>query len=374
MSKTNMKKVFLYAYDRRNLGDDLFVHTIVKRYPDTRFYMWSDKTNQTTFQSLHNLKVMDKDSVFVQLLKRIRPSFVSRYRAWMESRCQAVVYIGGSIFMEYENWKQILNWWEYEAENRPLYIMGANFGPYRSEAFRNKLAEIFCSSRDVCFRDQYSYKKFCKIPTVRYAPDILFSYPVEKTDVIHKQIFVSPIDCSTRGEGEHTLSAYSDNYFSTLRRLLNNYLEDGYCLVLASFCSEEGDDQAVKKLLGALSLTEDDHRVKCLFYDGTNIKDMLAGISSSEYVIATRFHAAILALVTGRPVFPIVYSDKTINVLQDIGFRGNYADLRDLEPISYEYSKFNLEHSQNIDAEHLARMAEGHFSMLDQCLNPKAFW
>ena len=44
-----MKKLFLYAYDRRNLGDDLFVHIITKRYPDVKFYMWSDKMNRETF-------------------------------------------------------------------------------------------------------------------------------------------------------------------------------------------------------------------------------------------------------------------------------------------------------------------------------------
>lgn len=364
-----MKRVFLYAYDKQNLGDDLFVYTITKRYPDVRFYMWSDKVNQTIFQSLHNLKVVDRDSAFVRLLKRIRPSFVARYRAWLENRCRAVVYIGGSIFMEYENWEQILNWWDYETQNRPFYIIGANFGPYHSEAFRNKLAEIFCSARDVCFRDQYSYKKFCKVPTVRYAPDILFSYPMKKPAVIHKQIFVSPINCETRKEGDRTLSAYSDNYLSTLTGLLKSYLSDGYSLVLASFCKEEGDEQAARKLMMTLSLTEEDHRVRCISYDGTNMEDMLIEIASSEYVIATRFHAAILALVSGRPVFPIVYSDKTINVLKDIGFQGNYADLRNMEPISYEYSKLNLEYFQNIDTENLARMAEGHFVMLDRCLN-----
>lgn len=364
-----MKRVFLYAYDKRNLGDDLFVYTITKRYPDVRFYIWSDKVNQTTFQSLHNLKVLDRDSIFVRLLNRLRSSFVPRYRAWLESRCQAVVYIGGSIFIEYENWKQILNWWDYEAQNRQFYIMGANFGPYHSEAFRNKLAEIFCSAQDVCFRDQYSYQKFCKVPTVRYAPDILFSYPIKKAAVINKQIFVSPINCETRGEGNHTLSIYSDKYFSNLTGLLKSYLADGYSLVLASFCNEEGDEEAVRKLMKALSLTEEYHRVRCISYDGTNMENMLIEIASSEYVIATRFHATVLALISGRPVFPIVYSDKTINVLQDIGFRGNYADLRKLGPISYEYSKFNLECLQNIDVENLARMAEDHFSMLDCCLN-----
>lgn len=364
-----MKRVFLYAYDKQNLGDDLFVYTITKRYPDVRFYIWSDKINQTTFQSLHNLKVVDRNSIFVQLLNRIRSSFVPRYREWLESRCQAVVYIGGSIFMEYKNWEQILNWWDYETQNRSFYIMGANFGPYRSESFRNKLAEIFYSAKDVCFRDQYSYKKFCKVPTVRYAPDILFSYPMKKAVVIHKQIFVSPINCETRKEGSNTLSAYSEKYFSNLTGLLKSYLADGYSLILASFCNQEGDEQAVRKLMKALSLKKEYHRVRCISYDGTNMEAMLNEIASSEYVIATRFHATILALVSGRPVFPIVYSDKTINVLQDIGFGGNYADLRNLEPIPYEYSRFNLEYSQNIDIENLAKMAESHFAMLDRCLN-----
>lgn len=364
-----MKKVFLYAYDRRNLGDDLFVHTIVKRYPNSQFYMWSDKINQKTFQSLSNLKVINKNNVFVRLLNEIRPSLVLRYRAWLERRCKAVVYIGGSIFIEYENWNQILNWWEYEVKNRPFYIMGANFGPYHSEAFRDRLAKIFCNAKDVCFRDQYSYKKFREVSTVRYAPDILFSYPMKKSHVIHKQIFVSPINCKARGEGNNTLSVYSDKYYFSLTEILKGYLADGYSLVLASFCSEEGDDEAVMKLMRALALTKDNPRVKCIFYDGTNIEDILMRISSSEYVIASRFHAAILALVSERPVFPIVYSDKTINVLKDLGFQGNYADLRNMELISYEDSKANLGHLQNFDIENLARKAEEHFAMLDHYLN-----
>lgn len=364
-----MKKVFLYAYDKQNLGDDLFVHTIAKRYPDTRFYIWSDKKNRKTFRSLRNLKVVDKNSTFVGLLNRLRASFVPRYRAWLEGRCQAVVYIGGSIFMEYENWKQILNWWSYEVQNYPFYIIGANFGPYRSEAFRQGLAEIFLQAQDVCFRDQYSYNMFCNVPTVRCAPDILFSYPIKKVNVVSKQIFVSPINCATRKEGECILSAYSDKYFATLTKLLKDYLADGYSLVFASFCNEEGDDQAIKRLTDELCLMADENKIRCLFYDGTNIDEMLAGIASSEYVIATRFHATILALSSGRPVFPIVYSNKTINTLKDIGFRGNYVDLRDMGPVSYEYSKANLIHSQNLNTADLAKKAEKHFAALDLCLN-----
>ena len=52
-----MKKAFLYAYDRQNLGDDLFVHTITGRYPNTQFYMWSDRKNRETFSFLPNQNI-----------------------------------------------------------------------------------------------------------------------------------------------------------------------------------------------------------------------------------------------------------------------------------------------------------------------------
>lgn len=364
-----MKKVFLYAYDHRNLGDDLFVHAITRRYPNVEFYFWSDRNNRKTFQRISNMKVLDKNSALVQMLHRLRPSFVSRYKGWLESRCNAVVYIGGSIFMEYENWEQILTWWEYEVQNRPFYILGANFGPYKSEAFRDKLADIFSDAKDICFRDQYSYKKFRKVSTARYAPDILFSYPIPKVSIIKKQLFVSPIDCSSRGEGKTSLSAYGEHYFTILSSLLKRYLSDGYRLVLASFCKEEGDEQVIQRLMDFFGADKKDGRIVNLFYDGTNTEEMIEALAESEYVIATRFHAAILALAAGRPVFPIVYSDKTIHVLEDIGFLGNYVDLRNMSSISYEDSRSNLDKPQKIDIVRLAQRAQEHFTMLDQELN-----
>lgn len=360
-----MKKVFLYAYDKQNLGDDLFIHTIVRRYLDVQFYIWSGRENRKTFQSLPNLKVVDKDGALIRTLNWLRPSLVSRYRAWLENCCQAVVYIGGSIFMEYENWEQILTWWEYEVKNRPFYIMGANFGPYKSEGFRNKLAEIFRDVKDVCFRDRYSFEKFHEVPTVRCAPDILFSYPMPKVPVATKQLFVSPIDCASRGEGEISLSIFDEHYISALSSMLKDYLNDGFRLVLASFCKAEGDDRAIEKLLSAMSVRQDDPRVRILSYDGTNVVEMTSAIAESGYVIATRFHATILALAAGRPVFPIVYSDKTMHVLEDIGFTGKFADLRNMEPISYADSQANLDAPQIMDTNSLAKKAQGHFAKLD---------
>ncbi len=318
-----MKKVFLYAYDRQNLGDDLFVHTITKRYPKAQFYLWSDKINQRVFSCLPNLKVLDQDSRFVGFLKKLRPSLLARYRAWLEKRCDAVVYIGGSIFMEYDNWEQILSWWEYEAENRPFYVLGANFGPYHSEGYRQKLADIFAKMQDVCFRDTYSSELFQDVPTVRQASDILFAYPMPQVAVKEKQIFVSVIDCASRDDS-HGLKGLDSRYVSGMTELLRGYLKQGYTPVLCSFCRHEGDELGIQKILNALG----DSPVQTLSYDGTNADTIVKAMAQSELVIGTRFHATILALAAGRPVLPIIYSDKTLHVLQDLGFDGVCYDIR----------------------------------------------
>lgn len=354
-----MKKCFLYAYDRQNLGDDLFVHTITKRYPDVQFYMWSDRRNRETFRCLPNLKVVDKDSRFVKFLHWLRPSLVPGYRNWLENRCEAVVYIGGSIFIEYDIWEQILTWWEYEAENRPFYVLGANFGPYHTEAYRQKLSKILAKMKDVCFRDKYSYDLFCENDTVRCAPDILFSYPMPKVPVKDKQIFVSVIDCAIK-EG---LSDCDQSYVDNMASMLRGYLEDGCTLVLGSFCKEEGDEQGIEKILSAMG-GKDDPRIRVLAYNGTNAEEMTRAIAQSERVIATRFHATILAMVAGRPVLPLIYSDKTLHVLEDLGFNGAVVDIRKQEPINCEL----LIQEFAPDRQTLMAGAQKHFKKLDEVL------
>ena len=323
-----MKKLFLYAYDRRNFGDDLFVEHIACRYPKAQLYIWSGAENEAVYGRIPNLKRIDPDSRVVRLLRKIRPSLVARYRSWLENRCDAVVYIGGSIFMEYPNWEQICTWWEYEAQNRPFYVLGANFGPWHTEAYRQKMEEIFRDCRDVCFRDKYSAGLFPGV--VRQAPDILFGYPMPMVPVKEDQIFVSVINCAGRDES-HNLNAHDGRYVANMAGLLRQLLSENKKIVLASFCKEEGDEEGIRKILAAMGF-ENDSRVRVLHYDGTNADELICAIAESAGVIGTRFHATILALAAGRPVLPIVYSDKTKYVLDDLGFTGTVYDLREDRP------------------------------------------
>ena len=73
------KKAFLYAYDKVNLGDDLFIRTIVNRYPHVHFFMWSDARNKMIFSDLKNLTVIDQKAGKFKKLAKIRPSLVTRF-------------------------------------------------------------------------------------------------------------------------------------------------------------------------------------------------------------------------------------------------------------------------------------------------------
>lgn len=357
-----MKRCFLYAYDRRNLGDDLFIHTIVKRYPHVKFYLRSDSKNREIFRSLVNLKVLNRKSGPYRFLNRVRTSLVGRYRGWQEKRCQAMVYIGGSIFIEYETWENALNWWGYMAENRAFYVIGANFGPYHTEAYRERISQIYAKMKDVCFRDQYSYHLFREVETVRQAPDILFSYPMPRVPVEAKQIFVSVINCGARDES-HGLTQHDASYVENMARLLMKYRREGYRLVLSSFCAHEGDEEGIRKILKVMAV-ENDSGIRVLNYDGTNADALTTAIAQSEFVVATRFHATILAIAAGRPVLPVIYSDKTLHVLEDLNFDGPVIDIRSCE----DYTEVGIPTGFAVDRQKLAREARKHFEKLDKTL------
>lgn len=362
-----MKKVYLYAYDKINLGDDLFIYTITKRYPDVKFYMWSDKENIRTFQSIGNLKVIDKNSAFLKILKRVRASLAVRYKTEMEKKCDAVVYIGGSLFIEYENWESILNWWEYEADNRPFYVLGANFGPYKNEAYKERLNSIFGKMKDVCFRDRYSYQIFKGNQVVRNAPDILFSYNMPSADIVKKQIFISVIDLLSKEEGNNRLSAYNEEYIDKISHIVMEYINQGYSIILSSFCKEEGDESAINRILNEVDSRKHGN-IQMRNYNGTNVEEILQAIAESEAVIASRFHAAILGIVAGKPVYPIVYSDKTIHVLEDLDFQSDYSDIRSLEDFDFEKVNRNLNMKHVYSIKELRESALHHFKKIDEVL------
>lgn len=361
-----MKRVYLYAYDKVNLGDDLFIRTIVKRYPGVRFIFWSSAENKLTFKDLSNLSVLDNDSRLMKFFGKVRTSIPGRIKTFMEKHSDAFVYIGGSIFIEYPYWEYFVEWWKGKAENTKGFAIGANFGPYKTEEYPKKLRVAFNKMNDICFRDRYSYELFADCENVRYAPDILFSYPMPDLAVRNKQVFISVIDCLGKDES-HNLSALDEKYTRMISEIMMGYIDNGYNIIISSFCKAEGDENAIERIMGYI---KDDfaRMVSIKNYNGTNADEILAAIASSEYVIGTRFHAIVLGLTAGRPVLPIIYSDKTKNVLDDIGFKGVAFDLRSDGEIDYRTCQEHFEKYVTIRIDALKKQSNEHFRELDKLL------
>src|SRR5699024_12844901 len=131
-----MKKVMIYAYTKFNLGDDLFIKVLCERYPNVKFVLYAPKEYKFVFNQINNLQVIPSNSFIIRFinlaLRQIRKGL--SIRQFVANRCNAAVYIGGSIFMQQDNWQQTLRKKEkMKIKNKPFYVIGANFEPYQDK-------------------------------------------------------------------------------------------------------------------------------------------------------------------------------------------------------------------------------------------------
>lgn len=240
----------------------------------------------------------------------------------------------------------------------PLFIIGANFGPFKNKYYLHEHKNVFRSAKDVCFRDNYSAGLFSDLDNVRVAPDIVFGLDVKDYLVKQsKKVFISVLNLERRDE----LKPFLEGYERKLAEIIDRYSSCDYEVVLSSFCKAEGDEESVGRVL---NMTHGGNVHICR-YDG-NIDEVLRQISSSEVVIGTRFHAIILGLVFEKKVLPIIYSEKTRNTLNDIGFNGKLIAMHEVSKLDASKLEDYLTKYDGIDR--LRKEAKGHFSQLDEFL------
>ena len=153
------------------------------------------------------------------------------------------------------------------------------------------------------------------VSNVRYAPDILFNVELPKV-VRRKKLFISVVDLNQVNKFKN-LSKKRLAYDQLIMKYIRKYDHLGYDIVLCSFSRPEGDEYAVRRLMQCAK--SERIAVRTLYY-WNNIQEVLTELASSNTVIGTRFHAVILGLLAGAEVLPIMYSNKTGYVLDDLGF------------------------------------------------------
>ena len=322
----NMKKIFLMAYARKNLGDDLFIKMLLERYPMNEFYM---KINKKEFLSdleknHSNLNIIKGNDTDEELYK----TDVNEYDAY--------IYIGGSIFMEggkvYNLSEKFYDFVvRCKKNNKPFCYISCNYGPYQTQEYFELSRKNFYECTDICFRDKYSYDLFKDINTVRYAPDYAFSYKIEAKSKIPNSIGISVIDLGIRND----LKPKQEKYIEFLANNIREYIKKGKKVYLYSFCKHEGDEKTIDNIL---SKFDDKSNLIDVRYDG-KIDEFMDLYGRMEYMICSRFHAMILSCIARQKVYVMSYSKKIDNVIDDLKLDLPVINFSDIN----ENIKLNLE-------------------------------
>ena len=318
-----MKRVYVHAYLQGNLGDDLFVKTLCRRYPNITFYVLADEVYKNRFRDLQNCKVRSVSDKRVRIADKVLKHFknTGSYLQFLIKYSQAVIHIGGSSFVQHnDDWTDFYNYDRMLVRNsKKLYLIGANFGPYRDQGYYDAYHKLFQRYEGICFRDKYSWNLFQDIPQVSYAPDVLFQLKnnSEANRKKKKKVIISLIELQHRC-GNYDISVYEEGYIKFHVELIRYFIRKKYTISLLSFCQNEMDDAMIQKVCERLSDVER-KSVLCMAYQ-IDADPVLLEIEDAEMIVGTRFHSVILGFLYGCKVLPIVYDQKTEKVLEELKY------------------------------------------------------
>lgn len=363
--------VFLDGFFRGNFGDDLLFYLLCSRYPQTTFIAYSDYNYCWLEEMLGNLVVARP--CFSGVDGGLRSKAL--HMAWIirnSNLCRRFVRLGGSLYIFKPSRNAFINSVKlflqriYSFASTRLYaksfVIDSCFGPYGGEEkFLSIVRNTFRRCVDVSLRDDYSFSLFADLPQVRRNPDLAFSTgPIQRTKKRFASISV--------------INPWNEKKFSYPRRACELYERSileccgalsgkGYELRIVSFCEKEGDTREALRICKLL--TESGIAAELIEYR-ENLAEVVDALCESELVVASRFHAAVIALCAGCTLVPVVYDAKTRNMLNDIGFPEglrieigvNDADLTDAALAAME-QPFSIDHQ-------VFRQAERHFTVLDK--------
>ena len=141
----------------------------------------------------------------------------------------------------------------------------------------------------------------------------------------NKKVVFSIISCEKKLD-----SKYKESYEKAVIQLTKYFVKKGYKICYMSFCQKEGDEEAINEIADKCG-----ENVEKYFYRG-NREEALNKLGDCQIIIGGRFHANILGLLLHKTIIPMMYSDKTKNVLEEMNFKGKILDIRKLDNFNVE--------------------------------------
>lgn len=369
-----MKKIFLRGYFTKNLGDDLFFYILGNRYRKIKFYAFSPiKYNK---EILPTNIIMFSGIIYRCLNKIIRliTKEKNNVNSIIKSKCDFMIYPGGSIFyddMPLDLLKRCVDI-DYFNPYLKYIIVSSNISKVstKNEEYNNQIARIIRNAEYVGVRDRFSYEMFKNFGNIKYNPDIVFSLQTDNIDITEnkdskRKIIISIINPLKK----HKSQGFYNQYKKFICDMIKNLYSKKYIITLISFCEFEGDEEIIEEI--EKETKKDNVKVSKYYYRG-NIREALKVIASNDTVIGTRFHANVIGIILNKNVIPIVYGDKTYELLKDIKFEGKYFDIREKVPEYDELTEEDMNYYINIEKE--IKDSKKHLENIDKILKKEKIY
>lgn len=328
----NKMKILLDGYIDGNFGDDLMLSLAADGLRKHELFISSPKIK------LNNVKYTEKRGGFDCYLK-----------------------VTGSGFLIHNNLGILyrLRDMRRERNTAPVRaVINCNISPFINSAVERVIKRHISEYDFITVRDTFSYDYIRKnIPNVKCEkyPDMVFSLPDEMIP-------------SVKSEGALGIAVHSSASAEEMARIADGYIEyTGKKVILLCFDSgSENDALAAEKIISASARGDMLERI-----DYTDTPSMLSAMKRCGVILAVRFHSIILSARMGIPFVPMAYSDKTAEVLSDMGFEGNVYHPRGFDAESVARDILNAKPYRLDDG--ITELSRRHITRLNEYLKNNSF-
>lgn len=305
-----MKNIYLYAFIDTNFGDNLFVHTIAKRYPEHKFHM---VVNDTYRKSYELLASFERNIVLVETADE---EFLNKM--------DGMLIVGGDMFGN----------GIYTTMTRQIQTIRKNGGfvsfmgisLFKDYKFITKvsLRRMFNKANHIVVREDETYNQLRKLaPKVPVTSAADMAFTVDVSEVSKLPVQKGLLGISVRKKIPRNAPDAYDSYCKNVARATEAYLKESKNNKVRFLALSKGvfDDEAVSREIIQLCSKEYMDRIEIATFDG-DVDGYVTKMQECESLLCTRFHALVFAILLEKPFVPVIYEDKMTRLLNEIGYDG----------------------------------------------------
>lgn len=344
--------IILDAFFDNNFGDDLFITTVLHRYPKDSFYVFWNKVHPAVMErtgDYPNLKILPGNCLLMD-----------------DMAFDGYVMVGGDVFM---------NWGDYSrriammraVKNSGGFVALQGFSLYEEycEQTVNDLRTIMALADVIVPRDNASADRLERmIPDIQLvrSADMAFTArydaaPAKSGDILG----VAPRRKYMAEDANHA------DYCASMAAIIDGWLDahpDGIARFLAFSTGEFDDGDVSREIIGCM---KHGSRTEIAEHRG-GMDTFLGKLRTCTAMLPTRFHALVFALIYSIPFVPVTYEVKLHQLLDELGYTGlrlPYGEPFDSDTVTRAVAELDAD---SLDAEALAayyKKADRFFVRLD---------